>query len=103
HRERETARRRAAGAVDRETHLAAVQAAADAKRAQAQALREQGLSVRAIAKQMAISVGAVSGYLKDVQTCVRITGEQAEFKGVQSSVRITNGEAHARAVGSVFE
>lgn len=79
HRERETARRRAAGAVDRESHLAAVQEAAAAKREQAQALRASGRSVRAIAKQMNVSVGAVSGYLK----------------AVHSSVRITNGEAHA--------
>lgn len=103
HRERETARRRAAGAVDRESHLAAVQEAAAAKREQAQTLRASGLSVRAIAKQMNVSVGAVSGYLKAVQSPVRISGDQADSKGVHSSVRITNGEAHARPVGPAFE
>ena len=103
HRERETARRRAAGAVDRESHLAAVQEASAAKREQAQTLRASGLSVRAIAKQMNVSVGAVSGYLKAVQSPVRISGDQADSKGVHSSVRITNGEAHARAVGPAFE
>ncbi|EFD7780891.1 helix-turn-helix domain-containing protein [Escherichia coli] len=102
-RARKEAARRAAGAVDRESHLAAVQEAAAAKREQAQVLRASGLSVRAIAKQMGVSVGAVSGYLKAVQSPVRITGAQADFQGVQSSVRITNGEAHARPVGPAFE
>ena len=60
HRDRDTERRRAAGAVDRETYL---KAASD-KQAQAQELRAQGLSVRAIAAQMNVSVGSVSGYLK---------------------------------------
>lgn len=59
-RERHTARRRAAGAVDRATYLET----ASAKRAQALALRSRGLSVRAIAAQIGASVGAVSGYLK---------------------------------------
>lgn len=78
-RRRHELRRRAAGSVDRETYLEA----ANAKQAQAQALRREGLSVRAIAKRMAVSVGAVSGYLKapDVEC--------------SESVRITNGEAPA--------
>lgn len=99
HRERETARRRAAGAVDRETYLEA----ANAKQAQAQALRAQGLSIRAIAKQMAVSVGAVSGYLKATANVQSPCVLQADSAGCSKSVRITNGEAHARAVGSVFE
>jgi hypothetical protein len=53
-------RRRAAGAVDRQTYLNA----ANTKQETARSLRAEGLSVRAIAKQMGISVGAVSGYLK---------------------------------------
>lgn len=60
HREREKARRRASGAVDREMYLEGV----CARRAQAQELRSQGLSVRAIAQRLGMSVGAVSGYLK---------------------------------------
>ena len=59
HKEREKARRRAAGAVDREIYLSS----ANAKQMQAQALREQGLSVRTIAEQMKVSIGSVSGYL----------------------------------------
>lgn len=59
-RARDTARRRAAGAVDRSAYLAA---AAD-KAVEARLLRAKGLSVRAIAAQMGVSVGAVSGYLK---------------------------------------
>lgn len=65
--ERHTARRRAAGAVDRETYLQA----ANSKQEQAQALRAQGLSVRAIAAQMRVSVGAVSGYLKKSTVAVQ--------------------------------
>lgn len=58
--DRHTARRRAAGAVERSTYLDA----ASAKQAQAMALKGEGLSVRAIAAKMGVSVGAVSGYLK---------------------------------------
>jgi len=86
HRERETKRRRAAGAVDRETYLDAVKQGADAKRAQALALKEQGLSVRAIAKEMGVSVGSVSNYLKapSVQGSVRMSDEnQAAARSVQ--------------------
>src|SRR5699024_5132765 len=49
HRERQKARRRAAGAVSRETYLEA----ANVKQAQAQALRAQGLSVRALPSKWA--------------------------------------------------
>ena len=59
-RSRKEAARRAAGAVDRETYLKA----ANTKQAQAQALRAKGLSIRAIAAQMNVSIGSVSGYLK---------------------------------------
>ena len=83
HRDRDTARRRAAGAVDRETYLEA----AKAKQAQAQELRAQGLSVRAIAAQMGVSVGSVSGYLKAAASvhspCVLQAGA-LEKKSVQS-------------------
>lgn len=60
HRDRDTERRRAAGAVDRETYLKA----ASNKQAQAQELRAQGLSVRAIAEQMDISKTAVGRYIQ---------------------------------------
>lgn len=59
HRRREEGRRRAAGAVDRETYLKT----ANGKLAKAQALRAEGLSVRAIAKRMGVSVMAVSRYI----------------------------------------
>ncbi|RUQ46312.1 replication protein, partial [Corynebacterium pseudodiphtheriticum] len=74
-RRRDEVRRRAAGAVDRKTYLEA----ANAKLAKAQALRAEGMSVRAIAKKMGISVGSVSGYLK------------AQPLDCSESVRITNG------------
>lgn len=61
HKERETARRRAAGAVDRETYLEA----ANVKQAQAQVLRAQGLSIRAIAQQMGISKTAAGRYVAE--------------------------------------
>ena len=60
HRKRDETRRRAAGEVDRQTYLAT----AETKKAQALALRVQGLTVRAIAAQIGASVGAVVGYLK---------------------------------------
>jgi len=78
HRTREKIRRQVAGGIDRATYLQG----AKAKQEQAQALREQGFSVRAIAAQMGASVGAVSGYLKASSACSK-------------SVRITNGEALA--------
>lgn len=98
-RTRDEARRRAAGAVDRETYLEA----ANAKQAQAQALRAQGLSIRAIAQQMNVSVGSVSGYLKTAAGVQSPSPITAEKSGVQSPSPITNGEAHARAVGPAFE
>ncbi|KAA3532581.1 replication protein, partial [Pseudomonas savastanoi] len=58
-RKRHEIRRRAAGVRDRETYLEA----ANAKLVKAQALRAEGLSVRAIAKQMGVSVMAVSRYI----------------------------------------
>lgn len=61
HKERETARRRAAGAVDRETYLEA----ANVKQAQAQVLRAQGLSIRTIAQQMGISKTAAGRYVAE--------------------------------------
>ncbi len=64
HREREKKRRRAAGAVNREAYLQAEGAALAARQLEAAHLRAEGLSVRAIAKRMNASVGAVSGYLK---------------------------------------
>ena len=60
HAKRDTERRRAAGAVERAEYLDQAQH----KRKQAAELRGKGLSVRAIAQQMGVSVGAVSGYLK---------------------------------------
>ncbi len=59
-RERDTTRRRAAGAVSRDEYLSA----AEGKREQAKALKAQGLSVRAIADQMGISKTAVGRYLQ---------------------------------------
>jgi hypothetical protein len=93
---RKEAQRRAAGVVDRKTYLVATQEATQAKRSQAQALRAEGLSMRAIAKRMGVSVASVSGYLKvsGVQESVRITDAQrASEESVQGCVRITNGEA----------
>ncbi|MBC3450155.1 replication protein [Pseudomonas mosselii] len=58
-RARQEARRRAAGAVSREAFLKA----AEGRRAQAQALRTRGLSVRDIAAQMGVSKSAVGRYL----------------------------------------
>ena len=98
-RARKEAARRAAGAVDRETYLEA----ANAKQAQAQALRAQGLSIRAIAQQMGVSVGSVSGYLKAAPGVQSPSVLQADLAGCSKSVRITNGEAHARPVGPSFE
>ncbi|WMN16629.1 replication protein [Pseudomonas piscis] len=58
-RARQEARRRAAGAVSREAFLKA----AEGRRAQAQALRTRGLSIRDIAAQMGVSKSAVGRYL----------------------------------------
>ena len=73
HREREAVRRRAAGSVDRKIYLKT----ASNKQVQAQELRAQGLSVRAIAAQMGASVGSVSGYLKAVRNIQSSYGLQA--------------------------
>ena len=64
-RKRHEVRRRAAGAVDRETFLEA----AESRRAQARMLRAEGLSIRAIAALMAVSKTAVGRYLSD---CVSV-------------------------------
>ncbi|MCK9238277.1 MAG: replication protein [Thiopseudomonas sp.] len=82
-RDRKEAARRATGAVDRETYLEA----AKTKQAQAQELRAQGLSVRAIAAQMGVSVGSVSGYLKaaaSVQSPSVLQADARKKTGVQS-------------------
>lgn len=62
HRKRDETRRRAAGQVDRETYLEAAQT----KKAQALALRAQGLTVRAIAAQLGISKTAAADYVAGV-------------------------------------
>ncbi|WAH66897.1 replication protein [Xanthomonas hortorum] len=93
-RKRHEARRRAAGATDRETFLEA----AEGRRAQAQALRAEGLSIRAIAARMGASVGAVAGYLKSatgVQGPSVLQGGETGEGRCSRSVRITNGEAFA--------
>lgn len=93
-RERHKARRRAAGAVDRETYLEAAQE----RRRAAQALRAEGLSVRGIAERLGVSVGAVAGYLKaadSVQGPSVLQAGAAGADGCSKSVRITNGEASA--------
>ncbi len=93
-REREQARRRAAGALEREDYLQSVRVdeklarerdrerkqtqrrtagilerdqylqSVNTKREQARSLRQQGMSIRSIADRMGVSIGAVSGYLK---------------------------------------
>jgi hypothetical protein len=64
HKDRQEGRRRAAGAVSRETHLAAVAEKHEARRAQAQALKAQGLSVKAIAEAMGVTTRTVFNSLK---------------------------------------
>ncbi|WP_372389695.1 replication protein [Xanthomonas axonopodis] len=84
HRERETARRRAGGAVDRAAYLEA----ANAKQTQALALKARGLSVRAIAAEMGVSVGAVSGYLKKgatVQSPCVLQAQAADLASIAGS------------------
>ncbi|HZK23757.1 MAG TPA: hypothetical protein VFC74_00005, partial [Oscillospiraceae bacterium] len=89
HKDRETVRRRAAGAVDRETYLNA----ANEREKQAHELRGLGYTVRGIAKQMAVSVGAVSGYLKTYVSAVDKETVIAAKNVCSKSVRITNGVA----------
>lgn len=62
HRKRDETRRRAAGEVDRQTYLFA----AETKKAQALALKAQGLSVRDIAAQLGISKSAAGRYVADL-------------------------------------
>lgn len=57
--------RSAAGAVTRSAYLKQ----GDEKRQKAHQMRQQGLTVRAIAAQLEISVGAVSGYLQETLPC----------------------------------
>jgi len=64
HRDRERARRRASGIVDRKIYIETLQESSNIKREQAQLLRSKGFSVRAIASRMGISIGSVSGYIK---------------------------------------
>lgn len=92
-RKRDEARRRAAGAVDRETYLEGAQE----RRMAAQALRAEGLSVRAIAARLGVSKSLAVLYAagEGVQSHSRITGAAAVQVGVQSASPITNGEASA--------
>jgi hypothetical protein len=61
--ERHTARRRAAGAVDRETY----EAMARSNQERARALHAQGLSLRQIAQQIGVSVASAFGYIKGAE------------------------------------
>lgn len=61
HAARDTAKRRERGQLTREEY----EGQAAAKAAKARELKAQGLSVRQIAAAMGVSVGAVSGYLKE--------------------------------------
>ncbi|UIE45309.1 hypothetical protein FICKIIDM_04460 (plasmid) [Xanthomonas citri pv. punicae] len=83
-RKRHEARRRASGAVDRDTY----RKAASAKQAQALELRAQGMGAKQIAAQLGISIRATYGYLKaapDSAMSVRITGGSELLpEGVQS-------------------
>lgn len=63
-RKRVTAKRREAGVIDREAYLENIQNAVKDRKAEALELRSQGLSIRAIAAKMSVSVGSVSNYLK---------------------------------------
>ncbi|OOX17559.1 hypothetical protein Xazr_11905 [Xanthomonas campestris pv. azadirachtae] len=76
-RKRDEARRRASGAVDRETYLEGAQE----RRRAAQALRAEGLSVPAIAARLGVSKSLAALY--------------AAGEGVQSPSPITGGEASA--------
>lgn len=65
HAERERARRRAAGALSREEYRDQIKKPAQDKQAHARKLRERGLSVREIAREMGIGKSAVALYLKN--------------------------------------
>lgn len=88
HKTRQEARRRAAGAVERSEYLDAAQE----RRQRALELRKQGLSVRAIAKEMGIPASSVQGYIKQNQVL-----HHGEILPCTKSVRITNGVACARS------
>ena len=87
-RRRHEVKRRAAGAVERSEYLDAAQE----RRTRAQELRKQGMSVRAIAKDMGIPASSVQGYIKGIQVA-----SPAEILPCTKSVRITNGVACARS------
>ena len=57
-------KRRAAGIVERASYEASRTALVEAKKQKAKELREQGISLRGIAKQLNISVGSVHSYLQ---------------------------------------
>ena len=61
HAERERERRQVQGAMSR----AEYRGQASERQAQARALRAQGRSIRSIAQELGVSVGAVAGYLND--------------------------------------
>lgn len=88
HRKRDEVRRRAAGAVERAEYLDAAQE----RRTRAQELRKQGMSVRAIAKDMGIPASSVQGYIKGIQVA-----SPAEILPCTKSLRITNGVAMREA------
>jgi hypothetical protein len=67
-RKRDEVRRRAAGAVDRATYIEA----SIEKKKKAVNLRSEGLSVRAIAKELGVSVGAVAGYVKSEEGVFKV-------------------------------
>ncbi|CEE60322.1 Replication protein [Xanthomonas citri pv. citri] len=93
HRTREKARRRAMGAVDRETYLEGAQE----RRSAALALRAEGLSVRAIAARLGVSKSLAALYAagEGVQSPCVFQGEPGDGNGCPKSVRISNGEASA--------
>jgi hypothetical protein len=57
-------RRRKTGGLERENYLVNVGKDVEARKAQAQALRDKGLSYREIALELGVSVASVFGYLK---------------------------------------
>jgi hypothetical protein len=76
-RESERRRRAAAGAVPRDEFLAP----ANERRLQAHTLRRQGLTQRAIADVMQISLGAVNKYLKGEEPDMHVHGPCALYSG----------------------
>jgi hypothetical protein len=63
-RERVEAWRREAGQVDKEAYLETVRTCSEISKRHAQELKEKGLSYRAIALEMGVSVASVNNYLK---------------------------------------